>query len=67
MARMSYKAKSPRSNFGDSLKLTNCILESGATFNMTPEISDFIPSSLVETDEYIEVSYGHFITEKQTG
>ena len=34
---------------------------------MTPDISDFISGLLVETDKYIEVSYRHFFTEKQTG
>ena len=33
---------------------------------MIPEISYFITSSLVETDKYIEVADGNFITEKQT-
>ena len=34
---------------------------------MTPEISDFIPISLVETDKYIEFADGHFITAGKTG
>ena len=34
---------------------------------MTPEISDFIPGLLVETDKYIEVADGHVVTAKQTG
>ena len=34
---------------------------------MTPEISYFIPGLLVETDEYIEVADGDFVTAKQTG
>ena len=34
---------------------------------MTLDISDFIPVSLVETYKYIEVTYGNFITAKQTG
>ena len=34
---------------------------------MTPEISNFIPGSLEETDKYIEVSDGNFFTAKQTG
>ena len=34
---------------------------------MTPEISDFIMGSLVETDKYIEVSDGNFVKSKQTG
>ena len=33
---------------------------------MTREISGFIPGSLVETDKYIEVADGHFVTAKQT-
>ena len=34
---------------------------------MTPEISDFIPVLLVETDKYIEFADGNFFTAKQTG
>ena len=34
---------------------------------MTPELSDFIPGSLEDTDKYIEVSDGHHVTEKQRG
>ena len=34
---------------------------------MTPEVSDFIPSSLEDTDKYIEVMEGHHVTEKQKG
>ena len=33
-------------HFGDSLQLTNWILDSGATCHMTPEVSDFTPGSL---------------------
>ena len=40
-------------------------LNSGATYHMTPDISDLIPGSLVETDKYIKISDGHFVTEKQ--
>ena len=29
---------------------------------MTPEITDFIPGSLVDTDKFIEVADGHHIT-----
>ena len=47
--------------------MTDCILDSGATCHMTPEISDFIPGSLVETDKYIEVADGHFVTAKKIG
>ena len=34
---------------------------------MPPEVSDFIPSSLVDTDKHIDVAYGHYITVKQKG
>ena len=67
MARISSNADSPRQDFGDSLQLTHWILDSGGTFCMTPNISDFIPGSLVETDKYTGVAYGHFVTAKQTG
>ena len=66
MARMSSNVEIPRRYFGDSLQLNNCILDSGATCHMTPDISDFIPGSLVEKDKYIEVADGHFVTSKQT-
>ena len=58
---------SPRRYFGDISQLTNWILDSGATCHMTPDISDFIPGSLVETDKYIEIVDGSFIKDKQTG
>ena len=32
---------------------------------MTPEVSDFIPGSLEDTDKYIEVADGHHVTAKQ--
>ena len=49
MAQMSSNIESPRRYFGDSLQLTNCILDSFVTCHVTPEISDLIPGSLVET------------------
>ena len=57
----------PRRYFGDSLQLTNWILDSGETCNMIPKISDLILGSLVETDKHIEVSDRNVVTEKQTG
>ena len=39
MARMFKNAESTRNNYGDSSQLISCILDSGATFHMTPEIS----------------------------
>ena len=40
MARISLNVEIPRRNFGDSLQLTNWILESGVTCHMTSEFSD---------------------------
>ena len=34
---------------------------------MVPEVSDFIPGSLENTDKHIEVADGHHVTEKQKG
>ena len=34
---------------------------------MTPEVSNFIPISLEDTDKYIEVADGHHVTAKQKG
>ena len=65
MIRMSYNKKSPRRNYGDSSQLNNLILDSGATFNMTPEIAHFILGSLAETDKYFKVADGHFVTTKR--
>ena len=67
MAHMSSNVEIPRRYFGDSSKLINWILESGATCHTTLEISDFIPVLLVETDKYFQVSNENFVTVKQTG
>ena len=34
---------------------------------MKPEVSDFIPGSLEDTDKCIEVADGHHVTAKQKG
>ena len=34
---------------------------------MTPEVSDFVPVSLQDTDKYIEVADGHHVTAKRKG
>ena len=34
---------------------------------MTPEVTDFIPGSLEDTDKYIEIADGHHVTAKQKG
>ena len=64
---MSSNVESPGRDFGYSSQLTIWILDSGATCHMTPDISDFLPRSLIETDKYFEVSNEHYITAKQTG
>ena len=65
MARMSSKDECSSENYGDSLQLTNWILDSVATCHITPEVSYFIPCSLEDTDKYIEVLYGHHVMAKQ--
>ena len=52
---MSTNTESTIRNYGDSFQLNNWISDSGATCHMTPDILDFIPRSLLETDKYIEV------------
>ena len=64
MARINSNVESTGIYFGDSSQLTNWILDSGATFHMTPDILDFISGSLVETDKYIKFADGNLITEK---
>ena len=54
-------------DYGNSSQLTNWILDSGATCHMTPEVTDFIPGSLENTDKFIEVANGHQVTAKQRG
>ena len=34
---------------------------------MTPEVTDFIPGSLEDTDKFVEVVDGHQVTAKQKG
>ena len=65
MASMSSDDERKSVKYGDSSQLTNWILDSGATCHMTPEVSDFIPGSLEDTDKYIEVVDGHHVTAKQ--
>ena len=47
--RMYNNDKCSSGNIGDSLQLTDWILDSGATCHMMPEVSDFIPSLLEVT------------------
>ena len=62
MARMSSDNEHKSKEFGDSLQLTNWILNSGDTCHMTPEVTDFIPGSLEDTDKFIEVANRHHVT-----
>ena len=64
MAQMSSNDELSSKKYGDSLQLTNWILDSVATCHMTPEISDVIPRSLEDTDKYIEVADRNHVTEK---
>ena len=67
MARMSDNDKCPSRDFGDSSQLTNWILDSGETYHMMSEVSDFIPGSLEDIDKYNEVADRHHFTVKQKG
>ena len=67
MARMYSDEKRGSKEYGDSSQLTNWILDSGDTCHITPEVTDFIPGSLEDTDKFIEFADGHHITAKQKG
>ena len=67
MARMSSDYERKSKEYGDSLQLNNWILDSGAMCHMAPEVSDFIPRTLEDTDKYIEVADEHHVTAKHTG
>ena len=53
MARISNDDVSKNKDYCNSSQLTNWILDSGATCHMTPEVTDFIPGTLEDTDKYI--------------
>ena len=53
MVRISSNAESLTRDFGDILQMIYYIIKSGATCHITPEISDFIPMSVVVMDKYI--------------
>ena len=65
MARMSGNDECPSVNVGNSSQSTNWILDSGAMCHMTPQVSDFIPGSLEDTDKHIEFVDGHHVTAKK--
>ena len=62
MAQMSSNDERKSVKYGDSSQLNNWILDLGETCHMTPEVSDFIPGSLEDTDIYIEAADGHHVT-----
>ena len=67
MTHMSSDGERKSVKYGDSSQFTNWILDSGATFHMTPEVSDFITGSLEDMDKYIEFADRHHVTAKQKG
>ena len=67
MARMSSYDKRKSVKYGYSSQLTNWILDLVATCHMTPEVSDFIPGSLEDTNKYIEVADRYHVMAKQKG
>ena len=67
MAHMSSNDERSSEKYGDSSQLTNWILDLLATCHMKPEVLDFVPGSLEDTDKYIEVADGHHVTAKQKG
>ena len=67
MAQMSNDDVRENKDYGDGSQFTNSILDSGTTFHMTPEVTDFIPGSLEDTYKFIEVADGHHVTAKQRG
>ena len=62
---MSCNDGCPSGNFGEILKLSNWIFDSGPTCHMMPEVSDFIPASLKDRDKHIEVADRHHVTTKK--
>ena len=62
MARMYDNNECSGRDFCDSSLLTNWILNPGATCHMMPQVSDFIPGSLKDTDKQIEVADAHHFT-----
>ena len=56
MSRMFSDDEHKSGKYGYSSQLTNWILDSGATFHLTPYVTYFIPGSLEDTDEFIEVA-----------
>ena len=62
---MSSDDKRESKEYGDSSQWINWTLDSGATWHMTPEVTDLIPGSLEDTDKFIEVADRHHVTAKK--
>ena len=67
MAQMSGNDESFSVNYGDSFILTNWILDLGATFHITPQVSNFLTGLLEDKDKYIEIADGGQVMVKQKG
>ena len=67
MARMSDNDECHSRDFGDSLQLTNWILDSGTKCHMTPQVLYFIPFSLEDTNKHVEFADENHVTAKQKG
>ena len=65
MAQISSDDERKSGKYGESSQVTNWILDLVATCHITPQVLDFIPGSLEDTDKYIEVAGGHHVTGKQ--
>ena len=55
MAHMSDNNECTSRYFGDSLQFNSWILDSGVMYHMTPQVSDFIPGSLDDTDKILKL------------
>ena len=58
---------SPSRDFGDTVQLTNWILNSVTMWHMTPQVSNFISGSLEDTNKYIEVADGNHVMAQKKG
>ena len=65
MVRMSGNDEFQSGNFGDDFQQTNWILDSGATWHMTPEVSYFIIGVIENMDKQMKVADKHHVTAKQ--
>ena len=65
MTRMSGNDESYGIDFFVNSLLTKWIVDLGATCHMTPQVSDFVPDLLEDTDECIEVGDRYYVTAKK--